>query len=121
MMHVVMHMENRRDGRFKAITVRIPESDYERLKEHAATRNMSLNSMVAEAIAQYQIKIERQHVIGEIEAFQARLRNGHGKGTDSADLLDHIRESRAKQALLRDEFDSNPDDAGTTGRRREGE
>ena len=120
MMHMVMHMKSTRDSSSKAITVRIPEGDYERLREYAAARNISLNSMVAEAIAQYQTKLERQYVIGEIKAFQARLRNGRKEGADSVDLLRHIRETRAKQVLLEDGSDTNPDDDGTTDKRHGG-
>lgn len=120
MMHMVMRMNSARDRASKAITVRIPEGDYERLREYAAARNISLNSMVAEAIAQYQTKLERQHAIGEIKAFQARLRNGRKEGADSVDLLRHIRETRAKQVLLEHGSDTNPDDAGTTDKRHGG-
>lgn len=123
-MHTMTHMATKRQSppktTSKAITVRIPEADYEQLKKYAASRNVSLNSMVAEAIAQYQTKIERQHAISQIEAFQAQLRDGRREGSDSVEILRDVRQTRAKQVLLEDDSGTGLGAVGGTDKRHGG-
>lgn len=58
MIHMVMRMKNAETDSTKPLTVRIPEEEYEYLKEYAGTRHISMNWLVAEAIAEYRSKIE---------------------------------------------------------------
>ncbi|NPV52657.1 MAG: hypothetical protein HPY71_03940 [Firmicutes bacterium] len=97
MMHMVMHMKDANNNSPKAITVRIPGDEYERLRKYAAARNVSLNSVVAEAIAQYGTKLERHQAISRIQTFQMQLRDGRKEGSDSVDSLRRIRETRSKR------------------------
>lgn len=60
MMHLVMRMD-------KAITVRVPEVVYDSLKESADKRGVSLNTVVSEAIAQYNVRVQRSQAISSIE------------------------------------------------------
>ena len=53
-----------------------------------------MNSLVAEAIAEYRSKIERGQVLTEIQAFQERLRDDRIEGGDSVGLLHQLREAR---------------------------
>ncbi|MDI7248185.1 MAG: hypothetical protein QME92_12105 [Bacillota bacterium] len=99
----------------KPITARIPEEEYERLKKYAATRDISLNSVVAEAIAQYEARVERREAISRIRAFQRRLRDARKQGSDSVELLRQIREARANQQLLDDEPSADHEEAGNRG------
>lgn len=82
----------------KPITVRIPAEEYEYLREYADAHRVSLNWLVAEAIADYRAKIERSQAIMEIQAFQEELRDGRNKGSDSVDLLCNLRETRVGPA-----------------------
>jgi len=93
-------MSNSSDKSLKAITVRIPGSLYQKLKEHAASHKVSLNSIVADAIAKYGTKLERSRTITDILDFQQRLRRGKGKGTDSVEHLRTIRRARSMQGYL---------------------
>ena len=115
MMHAVMHMMKANDGSLKPITVRIPEEEYERLKKYATARDISLNSVVAEAIAQYEARVERREAISRIRAFQRRLRDARKQGSDSVELLRQIREARANQQLLDDERSADHEEAGNRG------
>lgn len=78
----------------KAVTVRLRMPDYQLLKEYADSCNASLNSVVAEAVAQYGARLKREQAIARIQAFQDRLRSRGPIGTDSVDLLREMRESR---------------------------
>ena len=115
MMHLVMQMMRANDGSLKPITVRIPEEEYERLKKYAATRDISLNSVVAEAIAQYEARVERREAISRIHAFQRRLRDAHKQGSDSVELLRRIREARANRQIPDDETFARREEAGNRG------
>lgn len=95
MIHMVMQMKGIETDSTKPLTVRIPEEEYEYLKEYAGTRHVSLNWLVAEAIAEYRSKIERGQAVKEIQAFQAKLRDGRKEGCDSVDLLHRLREARS--------------------------
>ncbi len=114
-MHMVMHMMKPNDGSLKPITVRIPEEEYERLKKYAATRDISLNSVVVEAIAQYEARVERREAISRIHAFQRRLRDAHKQGSDSVELLRRIREARANRQIPDDETFAGREEAGNRG------
>jgi hypothetical protein len=88
-------MHNDESGRdLKAITIRLDMADYVLLKEHAESRNASLNTVVAEAVARYGAELKREQAIASILAFQDRLRSRGPIGTDSVDSLREIRESR---------------------------
>ena len=89
-------MVNQKDDTYKAITVRIAKEEYERLRKYAASRHTSLNSVVAEAIAQYGAKQERADAIQMIRRFQAKLRDKGTGGTDSVKILHEIREMRSR-------------------------
>lgn len=115
MMHLVMQMMKANDGSLKPITVRIPEEEYERLKKYACARDISLNSVVAEAIAQYEARVERREAISRIHAFQRRLRDGHKQGSDSVELLRQIREARANRQIPDDETFAGHGEAGNRG------
>lgn len=98
MMHLVMHTMTRQDSLsrsdWKAITVRLPSKDYSLLKEYADARGTSLNSVVSEAIAQYEARIEREQAVARVETLQQRLRRSHEVGADSVTLLREMREGR---------------------------
>jgi len=111
MIHMVMRMKNAETDSTKPLTVRIPEEEYEYLKEYAGTRHISMNWLVAEAIAEYRSKIERGQAIKEIQAFQERLRDGREEGCDSVDLLHRLREARS------DLGDGSGEDSAETGSR----
>lgn len=115
MMHMVMHVMKANDRSLKPITVRIPEEEYGRLKKYAAARDISLNSVVAEAIAQYEARVERREAISRIHAFQRRLRDAHKQGSDSVELLRRIREARANRQIPDDETFAGREEAGNRG------
>lgn len=96
MIHMVMHVANHKRDGSKAITVRIARDDYERLRKHAVGRHASLNSVVAEAIAQYTARQERAEAIQMIREFQAHLRETRAEGIDSVKVLHEIREMRCQ-------------------------
>lgn len=81
--------------------MRVPEARYRQLKEYAASQNISLNSVVSEAIAQYGSKLERAMVIADISDFQRQLqqrckaRKTKGEGANSVETLRMIREARS--------------------------
>ncbi len=74
--------------------MRLPGKDYLLLKEYADARGTSLNSVISEAVAQYEARIEREQAIARIEALQKRLRGSHKVGSDSVSLLRDMREGR---------------------------
>lgn len=115
MMHMVMHAMKAKGGSLKPITVRIPEEEYERLKKYATARDISLNSVVAEAIAQYEARVERREAISRIRAFQRRLRDTHEQGSDSVELLRQIREARANRQIPDDETFAGHEETGNRG------
>ena len=112
MMHLVIHMDGTEDKSPKAITVRVPESVYGLLREYANKRNLSLNSVVAEAIAQYSNRIRRVEVISDIEAFQQSLRHGrrHEGESDSVKDLRELRLSRSLRGSHRKGAEDRPDE-----------
>lgn len=77
----------------KAITVRIPKSEYMVLRDHAQAYGLSVNTLVADGIAEQTLKLRRRALLDEIEDFHKRL----GKMTPPTSV-DDIREIRAERA-----------------------
>lgn len=94
MMHLVMNMHDATGKSHRAITVRIPKDEYERLKEYSTAHRVSLNSVVSDAIAEHAMRIERQQLLDDIAKFHQRLQPSSG---DSVDYLRKLREGRALQ------------------------
>lgn len=113
MMHAVMHMMKANGGSLKPLTVRIPAEEYERLKKYARAQDISLNSVVAEAIAQYEARAERREAISRIRAFQRRLRESRKQGSDSVEFLRQMREARADRQIRGDETFAGREEAGS--------
>lgn len=84
------------NGLLKPVTIRVSPEDYALLKEYADARQVSLNTVVTEAIAQYGAKIQRRRAIERMEDLQRRIRETNGVGTDSVELLRELREERAE-------------------------
>jgi len=95
MMQMVMHMDAPKREPTKAITVRVPEGEYDALKAYAETRKVSLNMVVLDAIAEHTARLERQAALDDIAAFQKRL----GKTTEPTSVEDlyEIRRARTVQ------------------------
>jgi hypothetical protein len=92
---MVMHMDTSRREPTKPITVRIPKSDYQILRDYSEKSNVSLNMLVADAVTEQIAKIERQAVLSDIAEFHKRL----GKKTPptAVDDLYEIRRGRTAQ------------------------
>ena len=89
MMLMVIHMDDARRDSIKAITVRIPQSEYDALRDYSRKHGVSLNMVVADAIARHTEILEREAVLDDIAAFQKRL----GKTTEPTSVED-LREIR---------------------------
>jgi hypothetical protein len=57
-------------------------------------RDVSLNAVITEAIAEYGRKIERREVLRQLEDFHKELRASGRKGSDSVELLREMRKER---------------------------
>ena len=88
------HKDNSKSG-IKSITVRIPQKDYMLLRKYADDRNVSLNSIISEAVAEYGARIGRQQALDQIHSLQERLRRSREPGSDSVELLREMREERS--------------------------
>jgi len=89
-----------KDGQEKttvAVTARIPHEVYEALRAQAEVRQVSLNAVVAEAIAQYQVQLERARIIDELPILHASLKSQHGVGKDSVELIKELRTERVSE------------------------
>jgi surfactin synthase thioesterase subunit len=93
-MHIMTRKPNTSQPEVKAITVRLLRDDYQRLKDYACVRDVSLNAVVTEAIAEYGRKIERGEVLRQLEDFHKELRASGRKGSDSVELLREMRKER---------------------------
>lgn len=98
----------------KPITIRIRPEEYALLKEYADARQASLNTVVSEAISQYEVRIRREQTIREIEGFQSRIRQAHGIGSDSVELLRDMRHERTERVAS---LSSRPADQLKGGKR----
>ncbi len=108
MMHLVMHMMKREcDGPVKAITVRIPKSDYEVLKDYSNAKGRSLNMIVSDAIARSVASLNRQRLLSEVEAFHKKY--GLHPDSDAVFELREMRLNRANQ-LDRERGEGDRDD-----------
>jgi predicted HicB family RNase H-like nuclease len=96
-----MHEMKRNDGSVKselrAVTVRIKPEDYKLLAEYAESRQVSLNTVISEVIAQYGARIRRRQVMADVKDLQRRIREECGVGSDSVELIREAREERADQ------------------------
>ncbi len=101
MMHLVMHMGNADDQSLKAITLRVPEATYDWLREYATRNKVSLNSVVAEAVASYATKVQRVSVVKDIRNLQQSLglMQREPGVTDSVQDLREIRASNRLQDI----------------------
>ena len=88
------HKEDSKSG-IKSITVRLPQKDYMLIRECADDRNVSLNSIISEAVAEYVARIGRQQALDRIHSLQERLRRNREPGSDSVELLREMREERS--------------------------
>lgn len=97
MMHVVMHLKKARRASTKAITVRIPESEYGALRDYAGASGKSLNMIVSDAIATAVAGVRRREALEEIAAFQRK----YGLRSESTAVEDvrEIRLARARQLV----------------------
>ncbi len=98
-----MHVKKDEKDTVSAITVRIPHAQYEGLKQYSAERGLSLNSVVAEAIAQYQTRIQREGTLKELEAFQQQLSSQSGNSGGPSDSVTLLRELRLARSQNPDE------------------
>lgn len=94
-MHMVIHVKAPKRSKSKAITVRVPESDYCVLREYAKGHDVSLNAIVSDAVGEYAATLKRLSVIDDIADFQRRL----GKRTPPTNVEDihAIRRSRVER------------------------
>lgn len=92
MMHMVMHMRKSERDATKAITVRIPESEYKVLRDYAAAQGKSLNMIVSDAVATATAGLRRRAVLSEIAAFQKK----HGLRSKPT-AVDDVREIRLER------------------------
>lgn len=81
----------------KAITVRLDREDYERLQSYAEARNVSLNTVVNEAVAQYGRRIAREEVLQRIAAFRESLPVPKPGQPDAVEIIRVLRGERAEQ------------------------
>ena len=104
-MRRVMHMTKSDRESSRAITVRIPESEYMLLRDRAQEYGVSLNTLVADAIAEQTSRIKRQALLDDIADFHRRL----GKMTPPTSV-DDIREIRLERArrLVPDKPEEGP-------------
>ena len=86
-------MKKRGSDASKAITVRIPESEYMLLRDQAQEYGVSINTLVTDAITEQTSKIRRQALLDDIADFHRRL----GKMTPPTSVQD-IREIRLERA-----------------------
>ncbi len=70
-MHAVMLMKQSGRGS-KAITARIPQSEYGLLGDYATAHGKSINSVVSDAIAVVTAEIRRREALEAIDAFQKK-------------------------------------------------
>lgn len=91
-MHPVMRMDESSREAIKAITVRVPEKEYDTLKTYAEAHRVSLNTVVADAIAEHTARLERKAALEDIAAFQKRL----GKTTTPTSVEDLYEIRRAR-------------------------
>ncbi|MDI6871100.1 MAG: hypothetical protein QME79_07045 [Bacillota bacterium] len=91
-----------------AITVRLPQEDYESLRKQAEARGVSLNCLAAEALAQYRVGQQRLQLLKEIDAFRKRLEERHGVGEDSVHALRAMRLARVKHLCGEEEGPEEP-------------
>lgn len=96
MMHRVMQMDAPKREPTKAITVRVPEQEYNTLRTYAEDHKLSLNMVVSDAIAEHTAKLERRAVLNDIAAFQKRL----GKTTEPTSVEDLYEIRRARTGLF---------------------
>jgi len=84
------------DPELQAVTIRLPRNSYLLLREHAESQGASLNTVLREAVAQYQTRVERERAVAGIRAFQQQLRADRGLTADSVDLLRELRETQGR-------------------------
>jgi len=98
-------MKKRGSDASKAITVRIPESEYMLLRDQAQEYGVSINTLVTDAITEQTSKIRRQALLDDIADFHRRL----GKMTPPTSVQD-IREIRLERArrLVPDKPEEGP-------------
>jgi len=104
MILMVIHMNDAQRNSTKAITVRIPQSEYEALRDYSRKRGVSLNMVVADAIARHTAMLEREAVLDDIAAFQKRL----GRTTEPTSV-EHLREIRRSRTVPRAPDNSKED------------
>ena len=80
-----------------AITVRLPQSDYDRLRDAARERGVSLNSLAAEALAQYGLVAQREQVLEQMKALRESLPPLGEEEPDSTELLRQLRRERSER------------------------
>ncbi len=97
---------------FRAVTVRLSRQDYERLRAHAGARNLSLNSVVNEAVAQYGRKIERDEALRQLEALRGAMAEAGGPGEDSVEMLARLRRERSDRLAQLADSPDPPDAPG---------
>lgn len=90
-----MTHNNDRKPEAKSITVRIPQKDYMLLREYAHDRDVSMNTVVSEAVAEYGARIGRRQALDRIQSLQQRLQQTQQPGSDSVKLLREVREERS--------------------------
>jgi len=85
-------------GEVKAITVRMSREDYQRLQAYADTRNLSLNSVVNEAVAQYTVRAQREEALHKIKALRQTIAAScaAAPAEDGVEMLARLRLERAE-------------------------
>jgi len=121
MLYKVMQMPGaERDSgktQLKAITVRLDREDYRLLQSHADARNVSLNVVVNEAVADYGRRIAREAVLQRIAAFRESLPAPGTGQPDAVEIIKELRRERAEHLAGRPahETGTEPPDPGPRG------
>jgi len=98
MMHRVMHIMRHKseDGeRLRSVTVRLPEKDYLLIREYADLRDLSMNAVISEAVAEYGTKLSRREALERIRLLQESQQKRRTPVADSVELLREMRSARS--------------------------
>lgn len=78
----------------QAITARLPDAFYQRVRRLAEQERVSINQIVVTAVGQYLRQTERDRAIRAAADLQRELREKYGVQPDSTPLIRAMREER---------------------------
>ncbi len=84
------------DKRLKSITVRLPEKSYMVIREYADSKELSMNTVISDAVAEYGARVSRREAIERIRLLLDRQRERRGPTSDSVELLREMRVERSE-------------------------